>query len=118
MSRSSNRTRESQQNSLPSTFHPTTEQLNGPQVGTPWPELRREDVKWPCTNGLSVDYNSAPDEKKVAVRLCFTTHLCMKALLAAVAVYAIQKHDTGLLKTIVHAIYFGARVESSSRPPP
>jgi hypothetical protein len=118
MSQSSDHTHVSQQNSLPSTFYATIEQLTGPQIGVSWPELRRGDVKWPDNNGLTVDYTAAPDAKRVTVRLFFTTQLCITALLATIALYAIQRHDTGLLKTVVNAINLGARVEPPSRPPP
>jgi hypothetical protein len=121
MPKSSRRTREKQLVSLSTHSGRQTKGIVGPLVGEEWPELGPKSVSWTDTNGGSFHFRSTTDGKKVsrslALRLNVKTRFLSMVVLAAIALYAMAQHDTGLLKAIVVTVAsYGSG--SASKPPP
>lgn len=122
MTRSSDLTRETPQDSLPPASEVQTAGIVGPRVGDPWPPLKPEDVSWPDTNWGAFRFDSARDGARISrsltVKLHFKTGLFVVALLAVIASYAMRQHDSALLKAIVSAVGTDSRNGSASESPP
>jgi hypothetical protein len=93
--------------------------VTGPKVGSPWPELRPEDVRWPDSTSVSIQYSTTRDNvsKLFAFRTVVKTRTLVVLLLAGIVGYAIVAHDRALIRDVLRIVSSDGKVATSESPP-